>query len=380
MLGIVETRPYGGNGRCGYRLTIPAKGGRTLKQFGYPFWTMSAQALTRQRALSILALADLVGWQRKLGRDPGPLLQGTGITQADLDNPDALITPLQEQTFFENWLRLDGRPELGLEVGAHYRLMHFGHLGLIVPHAATRREAIELFLRFINLSYTHFTPEVNVQTGVLRLRGGEHLGTLRRFYLDRDVAFSVGLVREFFKDGTVPLRGVSLDYPRPASGADTYTRALGVPVEFNAPVTEVRVDPARLNEAMPEANALLVRMLQPECEARAAQVVATQPVSWGQRVREVLARHSQEGTWPEAQVVAHQLRCSERTLRRHLSEEGLSFQALSDAERSQRASHWLSRSHAPLNDIAAALGYSEAAAFIRAYKRWFGKPPGERRR
>ena len=30
--------------------------------------------------------------------------------------------------------------------------------------------------------------------------------------------------------------------------------------------------------------------------------------------------------------------------------------------------------------IAAALGYSEAAAFIRAYKRWFGKPPGQDRR
>ena len=33
-----------------------------------------------------------------------------------------------------------------------------------------------------------------------------------------------------------------------------------------------------------------------------------------------------------------------------------------------------------IDDIAAALGYSEAAAFIRAYKRWFGRPPGQDRR
>jgi S-adenosylmethionine synthetase len=39
--------------------------------------------------------------------------------------------------------------------------MHFGHLGLIVPHAATRRDAIALFLRFINLSYTEGTGVIS---------------------------------------------------------------------------------------------------------------------------------------------------------------------------------------------------------------------------
>ena len=341
---------------------------------------MSAQPLTRQRALSILAVADLVAWQRSLGHDTAPLLAGTGITQAHLDDPEALITPLQEQAFFQNWLERDGRADLGLEVGAHYRLMHFGHLGLIVPHAATRRDAIELFLRFINLSYTHFTPAVNVQTGVLTLRGGEHLGAMRRFYLDRDVAFSVGLVRSFFKDGALPLLGVSLDYDLPASQAARYEQALGVPVRFGAPTAEVRVDPSRLGEAMPEANALLVRMLQPQCEAREAQVVASQPVCWAQRVQEAFSQHGDGGPWPEALDVAHKLRCSERTLRRNLAQEGLHFQTLSDAARSHRATQWLQRREASLDEIAAALGYSEAAAFIRAYKRWFGRPPGQDRR
>ncbi|MGE5451984.1 MAG: AraC family transcriptional regulator [Acidobacteriota bacterium] len=341
---------------------------------------MSAQTLTRQRALSILAVADLVAWQKGLGHDTAALLAGTGITQANLDDPEALITPLQEQAFFQNWLTRDGRPDLGLEVGARYRLMHFGHLGLIVPHAATRLDAIQLFLRFINLSYTHFTPHVDAQAGVLTLQGGEHLGALRRFYLDRDVAFSVGLVREFFKDGTLPLLGVSLDYALPPSAAARYEQALGVPVQFGAPLTQVHVNPARLSEAMPEANALLVRMLQPQCEAREAQVMGSEPVSWTQRVQAALHQHDQRGPWPEAADVARKLRCSERTLRRHLALEGGHFQTLSDAARSQRATQWLQRREASLDDIAAALGYSEAAAFIRAYKRWFGRPPGQDRR
>ncbi|HET6789373.1 MAG TPA: helix-turn-helix domain-containing protein, partial [Aquabacterium sp.] len=67
-------------------------------------------------------------------------------------------------------------------------------------------------------------------------------------------------------------------------------------------------------------------------------------------------------------------------LRRNLAQEGAHFQTLSDAARSQRATQWLQRREASLDDIAAALGYSEAAAFIRAYKRWFGRPPGQDRR
>ena len=213
----------------------------------------------------------------------------------------------------------------------------------------------------------------------MTLRGGEHLGPLRRFYLDRDVAFAVGLVREFFKDGAVPLLRVCFDYPLPPESGRRYEQALGVPVTFGAPVTEMHVDPRHLDEAMPEANALLVRMLQPQCEAREAQVVASQPVNWTARVQTAFAQHGDQGPWPEAGDIAQKLRCSERTLRRHLAEEGAHFQTLSDTARSQRATQWLSRT-APLNDIAAALGYSEAAAFIRAYKRWFGRPPGQDRR
>ncbi len=343
-------------------------------------------SIAPQRALSILAVADLVAWRRSLGDDTAPLLAGTGITEAELSDPEALITPLQEQLFFGHWVAQAGRADCGLAVGQRYRLMHFGHLGLLMPHAATRREAVALFLRFINLSYTHFIPEADLDTGRLRLRGGEHLGPLRRFYLDRDVAFTVGLLRAFFKDGEAPPLQVQFDEKVPPADLAHYEAVLGIPVQFGAPVTQVSMDPSRLDEPMPDANALMVRLLQPQCEARAAQVLGSQTVSWASRVRAVFRQHGagltpgMQGPWPDASEVSQRLRCSERTLRRHLADEGQALQALSDAERSERAAQWLHRDDARLDDIATALGYSEAAAFIRAYKRWFGRPPGVDRR
>ncbi|MGQ0598231.1 AraC family transcriptional regulator [Aquabacterium sp.] len=337
---------------------------------------MSPQALQRERSLSIMAVADLLSWQAERGQLPQDMLRGTGITLDELHDPNACITPLQEQAFFRNWLARDGRPHLGLYIGARYRLMHFGHLGLIVPHAATRRQAIELFLRFINLSYTHLSPEVDFSTGTLTLRGGEHLGDLRRFYLDRDAAFAIGLVKVFFPDAHAPLLRVRFDYtPQDPGEARLYEAELGAPVSFGAPLTQVQFDPSSLDEPMPEANALLVQMLEPQCEAREAAILPSSPVTWAQRVREALSRHGDDGPWPDAADIAERLRCSKRTLRRHLADEGVNFQDLSDAERAQRAQHWLVHTDHDLADIAAALGYSEPAALIRAYKRWFGHTP-----
>ena len=86
---------------------------------------------------------DLVTWQLSLGMTRPPA-GGHRHPQADLDNPETLITPLREQAFFQHWLQRDAA-RIAAWRWCRYRLMHFGHLGLIVPHAATRRDAIALF-------------------------------------------------------------------------------------------------------------------------------------------------------------------------------------------------------------------------------------------
>lgn len=327
-----------------------------------------------------MAVADLVDWQVSLGRTPDVLLAGTGIPPTDLHNPEALITPLQEQAFFRQLMTLEQREDLGLDIGARYRLAHFGHLGLILPHAATRRQAIELFVRFINLSYTHFQPELDTRSGVLSLRGGDHLGLLRRFYLDRDIAFAITVARQIFRSDQPPIRQIRFDYALAGDAALAYAQALGAPVVFGADCAQIEVDARQLDEVMPDANALLVSLLQPQCEAREMQVVSSSRVSWTQRTQAVLAAHPGHGPWPDTRVVSSRLNCSERTLRRQLALEGASFQQVSDAVRSERAARLLAQPHATLDDLANRLGYSEAAAFIRAYRRWFGRPPGMDRR
>jgi len=65
------------------------------------------------------------------------------------------------------------------------------------------------------------------------------------------------------------------------------------------------------------------------------------------------------------------------TLSRHLKELGTSFQNLLDEVRFEIARQLLEDSRMEIIQIAALLGYSNASAFTRAFRRWSSTTPAE---
>jgi AraC-like DNA-binding protein len=68
---------------------------------------------------------------------------------------------------------------------------------------------------------------------------------------------------------------------------------------------------------------------------------------------------------------------SERTLQRRLATEDIKFQALLDQVRNKLAHEYLSGTQLSIHEIAALLGFSDAANFRRAFKRWNKRAPSE---
>ncbi|WP_280139384.1 helix-turn-helix transcriptional regulator [Microvirga massiliensis] len=64
-----------------------------------------------------------------------------------------------------------------------------------------------------------------------------------------------------------------------------------------------------------------------------------------------------------------------RTLTRHLKDSGMGYRAIANEVRFEIARQLLEDTEVPLGQIAAALGYSEASAFTRAFRRWSGQTP-----
>jgi AraC-like DNA-binding protein len=78
--------------------------------------------------------------------------------------------------------------------------------------------------------------------------------------------------------------------------------------------------------------------------------------------------------------VARLLSMHRRTLNRRLKAEGTTFRELLDEVRFEAACRMLDTARIPITEIAFSLGYAETSAFSRAFRRWSGATPGERRR
>lgn len=73
--------------------------------------------------------------------------------------------------------------------------------------------------------------------------------------------------------------------------------------------------------------------------------------------------------------LALQLGYSERSLRRRLEAEGVTYREISDLVRESQARALLSGSSKPIQQIAHELGFEKASNFSRSFKRWTGQSP-----
>jgi AraC-like DNA-binding protein len=77
--------------------------------------------------------------------------------------------------------------------------------------------------------------------------------------------------------------------------------------------------------------------------------------------------------------VAKAMGCSRQTLYRRLKAEGLTFEQILDGLRHRRALKLIRDQGSSVKDAAYRLGFSDPAAFSRAFKRWTGRSPRDLR-
>jgi AraC-like DNA-binding protein len=79
-------------------------------------------------------------------------------------------------------------------------------------------------------------------------------------------------------------------------------------------------------------------------------------------------------------TIAGKLGMSRQTLYRNLKAEGTTFEQVLDELRHQMALNYLSGKKVSVNEAAYLVGFSDPAAFSRAFKRWTGSSPRTMRR
>lgn len=104
-----------------------------------------------------------------------------------------------------------------------------------------------------------------------------------------------------------------------------------------------------------------------------------QPKPITQKVRNQLMLGFSVGKLFSATEIAYELGLSTRTMSRRLNDEGFTLPEIMESVRMERAEFLLVSSDIQVAKIAQQLGYTETAAFSRAFKRHTGKSPSDLR-
>jgi AraC-like DNA-binding protein len=325
----------------------------------------------RQSIIGISLLTKLI---ENKGFDSNDILKQARISNKLLNDPKGTISILQEVAFTQVLVDTLDDADLGFKAGQCFRLNAFGHIGLAAGSCDTVSDAIEFFLKYIRLSYTHFDIKFFTKDGnaVLRFSDQFDLGDLRRYYLERDFSFAFLSTRDMFPRsiaGQKP-KTIHFDFPCP-SNIDHYQALYECPVHFSMPYNEIFFDERYLDLQLPLANSLTRELLEEQCKIQ--EVALFGHATFEAKIRHII--QSMDNEIPNLENIAKMHFITARTMRRKLKDYDVTFQQLVNEELSKKALHYLSTTDLSIEQISLRLGYSESASFIHAFKRWTGKTP-----
>jgi len=341
--------------------------------FAHPERPVGVLALNSR--IAPVYLMPLVEAAEVAGIAGNTLLRGLGLVASDLDVPGFTVLLDEAHTVVRRALRLLNAPDLGLTLGAHTRITQRGAMALGLMGAATLGDAIALTLQFPGsagyLMAVHEERRENLQLVIAEpVFGSEDIAP---FLVDIMFAGSVRLRRQVSEANYAP-SFVELMRPRPANAA-AYQAHFSCPVHFGCRRNVLATELAWLAHPLPMANAMAYRLSLQLLAREPGQGAdeAGSPSALGLAVERAIRRALPLAVAPAD--MARSLNVAERTLRRKLAQEGLSYRGLLDAARKALAMELLASARRPILEIAQQTGFSDARAFSRAFKRWTGKPP-----
>ncbi|HZW12880.1 MAG TPA: AraC family transcriptional regulator ligand-binding domain-containing protein [Noviherbaspirillum sp.] len=308
---------------------------------------------------------------RQRGVPTQSLLDSIGLTWAELVNSGRDTSFAEMRSLVLAALRFAGQPALGMELGALIPASAHGPVGYAALASKDVAQAVDVITRYgklraraIEFRLVRRGPQFGLQ-----IRESFDLADVRIPILEAILMLVVTLFEALLGHA---LDEVEYRFPYPAPPwAERYTSRLNGKVLFDAGHMEIRMPEIVLAEPCLTSDAIVYASAVRDCEMALARLTAEEDVP-AQVRRQLQGRD--EG-YPSCEEMAAQLHMSARTLIRHLSRHGTSYQALLDEVRKERAHWYLRHTGHPVEQIAERLGYLDTSNFSRTFRRWYGTSP-----
>ncbi len=333
------------------------------------------QARDEHRAdMAPVLLRLLINEAQANGPRPELLLRGSGLEPGDLSSPHLRISYRQYAEVVRRFLAARPALHTGLLLANRINILALGKVALGMLASKNHHEMLDFLVEFqrmagfaMALSMQRSLPLQQIQVEVAP-----------RFD-DPDIepfltVFTIAAVNQITRQvlgSNFQAARILLALPRPQDAYE-YELALGCRVSFGARTSMLCLPLPPMEIAAAEPS--VVERMRELLHASNAQP----GFEHGAAVMQII-RRCQDSAPPLAQIAA-ELNISERTLRRKLREEGLTYRGLINEHRRQRTIALLVQSSTPMAEIASQTGYSSPRSLRRAVTRWTGSGPSSVRR
>ncbi|MGU7780853.1 AraC family transcriptional regulator ligand-binding domain-containing protein [Burkholderia sp. PU8-34] len=301
------------------------------------------------------------------------MLEGTGLGADEVASPNLHVNRGQEQRCFRNLLRCSGVPSIGLSIGSRLHVSTLGLAGYAMLISGSVTQALKCMSQFPLFMGLYFDVRVHARADGMSVTIGRYNGEpdLEVFQTDMCLSSLRLIVSDLVGKPVWPAQ-LNLVRRTPRNGAD-YARHFGCRVGFNAGENSLVFTSVNGTETPPLANEVSFNALHGQCEALERQWAASVGTRFADRAKELMGRDLSR--FKSMTSLANALHMTERTLRRRLEKDSVTFQSLLDEVRHEEAARLLGDHTLTVAAIAETLGYSEPRSFRHAYRRWTGRTP-----
>ncbi len=357
------------------------RGVRSIGGEGQAARVIEPQPTPLRRASDLPLPSVLSSWTRTIvdalaamGMTSDDVLAAAGLTHDALKDPNARLPMTASARLWQAAAVKANDPAFGLRASRYVKQTTFHALGYAVFASATLRDALHRLVRYSHLVSDGAELVLQEQGDRVRVVFVPELGAPSPSVEALDAVMSL-IVRtcRALTDRSFSLHRVEQRRPEPAE-TYPYRRFFRCEVVFDAEDNALTIGTQALDRPLSTSN--------PELALHNDHLVRRYLAEMRQgsmldRVRAVLAERLTSDPSPAS--VAAALGTSVRSLQRRLRDQGFSYVTLLNETRRQLGTAYLLEERYSVTEIAFQLGFDDASAFARAFRRWTGLSPSEYR-
>ncbi|WP_371398026.1 AraC family transcriptional regulator ligand-binding domain-containing protein [Fretibacter rubidus] len=320
-------------------------------------------------AIYFSSLVDIIageGWPRD-----GQLL-ALGVTEGELSDPSQRIDNKTVADHFEHAAQILDCPHIAILMGYKFRVATFVETGSVLAYADSLVHAGRLNARYQRLAESSGIGSVAYEDEQIYLRWAPNFDDDNHYRRLTEVIFAgyVTTVRWLAWVYRKDFVGLSFRHEKP-DYADKYSEILQCPVQFSQTHNQLQFYPETAELSLPTSNPQKLAIVTERLDRILMGAKADTDLM--RRVKAAIRTVIKSGRVTLIDV-AKLLEMTDRTLRRQLKEQGVSFRDVVDDVRKRQFDRLVRDGHT-LTQIAHILGYNDQSAFTRAFRRWYGMSP-----